>query len=73
MEKNKEIPIGGIGVINGLRVMVKEYLLENSCEDCCFSRSSGYHWPCPSNKCFAKTRKDKKHVYFVINEKGSMK
>lgn len=45
--KNKEIPIGGIGVINGYKVMAKEYLLENTCDDCCFSRNNGYYHPCP--------------------------
>ena len=32
MKKNHEIPIGGIGVVNGYKVMAKEYKLENSCE-----------------------------------------
>ena len=33
MKKNKEIPIGGIGIINGYRVMAKEYLHINSCDE----------------------------------------
>lgn len=73
MKKNSDIPIGGIGIISGYRVMAKEYLLENTCDDCCFSKTSGYHWPCPFDKCFARTRQDKTHVYFVIAEKGDEK
>lgn len=70
MKKN-EIPIGGIGIINGYKVMAKEYLLENSCDDCCFGRSAGYKQVCPINKCSANKRKDGKHVYFVIVEKSN--
>lgn len=66
MKKSKEIPIGGIGVINGYRVMAKEYLFENTCDDCCFGLRSGYHRICPIKACSANYRKDKKHVYFVI-------
>lgn len=66
MKKNKEIPIGGIGIINGYRVMAKEYLFKNSCDDCCFGLRSGYHGNCPIKKCSAQYREDKKHVYFVI-------
>lgn len=65
MKKLKEIPIGGIGVIDGCRVMAKEYLPENSCDDCCFSRNAGYCPDCPSNKCEAKRREDKTDVYFI--------
>lgn len=68
MKKNKEIPIGEVGMINGYRVMAKEYLHENSCDDCCFSRNAGYHHECPIKKCSAKSREDKKDVYFVIAE-----
>jgi hypothetical protein len=68
--KNKEIPIGGIGVINGYKVMAKEYLLENTCDDCCFSRNNGYYHPCPIKKCSSKSRTDKKNVYFEMVEKG---
>lgn len=66
MKKIKEIPVGGIGIIHGYRVMAKEYLLENSCDDCCFCRNSGYPGDCPIKKCSAPYREDKKHVYFVI-------
>ena len=66
MKKNKEIPIGGIGMIDGYRVTAKEYLFENSCDDCCFGLRSGYHGNCPIKKCSASHRDDKKHVYFVI-------
>lgn len=69
-KRNKEIPIGGIGVVNGYKVMAKEYKLENSCDDCCFGRNAGYHHACPLNKCNDKKRADKKHVYFVLAEKG---
>lgn len=65
MKKNVEIPIGGTGVVEGQRVMAKEYLLENSCDDCCFGRYAGYRYQCPFKKCHAKYRKDNKHVYFV--------
>lgn len=64
--KNNEIPIGGVGVINGYKVMAKEYLFENTCDDCCFSLRAGYKYACPYNKCSAMKREDKKHVYFVI-------
>lgn len=67
MKKN-EIPIGGIGVINGYKVMAKEYLLENTCDDCCFSLNAGYKHDCPINKCSPLKREDKKHVYFVSIE-----
>lgn len=66
MKKNKEIPIGGVGIINGYRVMSKEYLLINTCDDCCFGHRSGYSGDCPVKKCSALYREDKKHVYFVI-------
>lgn len=66
MKKSKEIPIGGIGMINGYCVMAKEYLLENSCDDCCFGLNAGYHGKCPNNKCLARNREDKKYVYFVL-------
>lgn len=65
MRKDNEIPIGGIGVIDGMRVMAKEYLLANSCGDCCFSLNAGYNPPCPIRKCDGRRREDKKHVYFV--------
>lgn len=68
-KKNQEIPIGGIGIINGYKVMAKEYTFENSCDDCCFGHSAGYPHACPLKKCSAKSRTDKKHVYFVIAEK----
>ena len=64
-KKNNEIPIGGIGVINGYRVVAKEFTLVNDCEDCVFSSKQGYSLPCPMNKCTARKRSDKKHVYFV--------
>lgn len=70
MKKRNEIPIGGVGVINGYKVMAKEYRLENSCDDCCFSRNAGYHHACPLKKCIARLKTDKKHVYFVMAEKG---
>lgn len=66
MKKSKEIPIGGIGMINGYRVMAMEFQLENNCDDCCFGLSAGYHRECPINKCFSRNREDKKHVYFVL-------
>lgn len=69
MKKN-EVPIGGVSVINGYKVMAKEYLLENTCDDCCFSLNAGYQHVCPIKKCSAKQRKDGKHVYFVIVENG---
>lgn len=69
MKKNKEIPIGGIGIINGYRVMAKEYLHTNSCDECCFSLNSGYRFECPHNKCSNLKRTDRKHVYFTIVEK----
>ncbi|MDE7345362.1 MAG: hypothetical protein K2N48_01315 [Muribaculaceae bacterium] len=68
MKKNNEIPIGGIGVIEGMRVMAKEFSFNNSCDECCFSLHADYHHPCPRKKCDAKTREDKKHVYFVKAE-----
>lgn len=64
--KKDEISIGGVGVINGYKVMAKEYLLDNSCDDCCFSLNAGYKQVCPIRKCESKRRTDKKHVYFVI-------
>lgn len=70
MKKNTEIPIGGIGIINGYRVMAKEYLYTDSCDECCFSLNSGYRSPsCPFNKCAAHKREDRKHVLFTIVEK----
>ena len=39
----KEIPIGGIGVIAGQRVIAQKYLPENTCDDCCFSLNAGYN------------------------------
>ena len=51
----KEIPIGGIGVIAGQRVIAQKYLPENTCDDCCFSL----------NACNGGSREDKTHVYFV--------
>ncbi len=65
MKKKIEIPIGGIGVIEGYKVMAKKYLPENSCDDCCFSRNAGYWLDCPINRCEAKGREDKTDVYFV--------
>lgn len=70
MKKAKEIAIGEIGVIDGQRVMAKEYLIENSCDDCCFSRNAGYNHPCPMKKCNGASRQDKKHVYFVKVDKN---
>lgn len=66
MKKSKEIPIGDISVIHGYSVMAKEYLPENTCDDCCFSLRSGYTGNCPIKKCSLKYREDKKDVYFVI-------
>ena len=71
MKKNVEIPIGGIGIVEGQRVMVKEYMLENSCDDCCFGMNHGYSLPCPAKKCDGKRRTDKKHVYFVRDEQNN--
>lgn len=65
MKPKKEIPIGGIGIINGVKVTVKEYLLSNTCNDCCFSICAGYTMRCPTKKCCADSRSDKKDVYFV--------
>ena len=66
MKKSKEISIGSIGIIDGYRVTAKEYLFENSCDDCCFSLRSGYHGSCPFKKCSAEYREDKRSVYFVL-------
>lgn len=65
MTKQKEIPIGGIGIVNGVRVLVREYTYKDSCDNCCFSRAAGYKFPCQANKCFACNRKDRTNVYFV--------
>lgn len=65
MKKNNEIPIGEIGIINGVRVMAKEYLSYNTCNDCCFSLNAGYRFGCPVRKCNGMYRNDKTHVYFV--------
>lgn len=68
--KRNEIPIEGIGVINGYKVMAKEYLFENTCDDCCFSLNAGYKSCCPFKKCTARNREDKTHVYFVFVDNG---
>lgn len=70
-KNNKEIPVGGIGVINGYKVMAKEYSYKNSCDDCCFSMHSEHVRMCPINKCHTKYRKDKTHVYFVRVEENN--
>ena len=67
-KQKKEIPIGGVGVIDGYKVMAHEYLPSNSCDDCCFGFISGYKFPCPMNSCHARKRSDNKHVYFTIVE-----
>lgn len=72
-KKSKEIPIGGIGIIEGYKVMAKEYKHTDSCDACCFSKTAGYHQKCPMSKCFPDKRDDKKHVYFVISEEGGNK
>lgn len=64
-KQNTEIPIGGVGVIDGQRVIAQEYLPVNTCDDCCFSLNAGYNLPCPIKKCDGRRREDKKHVYFV--------
>ena len=66
--QKKEIPIGGVGVIDGYKVMAHEYMPSNSCDDCCFSFNSGYKFPCPKMSCHAHSRIDHKHVYFTIVE-----
>lgn len=71
MKKNKEIPIGGIGIIDNIRVMAKEYTYKDSCDQCCFSLNADYHFPCPEKKCSKKYRLDKRDVYFVETEKGA--
>lgn len=70
-KKNKEIPVGGIGIINGYKVMAKEYSYKDSCDLCCFSKIAGYRFPCLLKKCSAKYRQDKKHVYFVRVEENN--
>lgn len=65
MKKSKEIPIGGIGIVESCKVMAMEYRYNDSCEMCCFSLNAGYHFPCPAKKCSGKYRQDKKDVYFV--------
>lgn len=69
MKRYKEIPIGGIGLIENIRVEVKKYLFTDWCEKCCFSLTAGYLDPCPIKKCSARFREDKKDVYFVEVDK----
>lgn len=68
MKKNKEIPIGGVGIINGYRVTAKEYSYRDSCARCCFSVAAGYRHECPIKKCSGEYREDGKHVYFEKDE-----
>lgn len=70
MKKAKEIPIGGVGIVAGVRVAAMEYHYMGDCGKCCFSSTAGYHLPCPLTKCAARFREDKKHVYFVKIEEN---
>lgn len=59
----KELAIGEIGLIWGVKVEVVETAIHDVCENCAFSVNKGYN-KCPSNVCGPKKRKDKKSVYF---------
>lgn len=59
----KELAIGEIGLIWGVKVEAVECTIHDVCENCAFSVNKGYN-KCPCNKCDAKKRKDKNSVYF---------
>ena len=70
MNKKKEIPIGGIGIIDGVRVMVMKSDYKIGCDLCYWQGKD--HKSCPYNKCDGRKRDDKTHVYFVQAEKGGL-
>lgn len=69
MKRKKEIPINGVGIIDGYKVMAKKFDYRMDCSDCCVF-SGSYPFPCPNHLCHAKHRTDKTHVYFVEVKEG---
>lgn len=59
----KELAIGEIGLIWGVKVQVVEATIHDVCENCAFFAIKGYN-KCPCNMCGPKKRKDNKSVYF---------